>query len=119
MAGDALKNRRDIYLAADTPFMKVPRVVVYRDTWDRKLAVRCPGGSAALVATLQRPGFVCIGTSNPGYVAFVSGRALSASSGSPFVVFVDPRSDPAAVVSVGYRREFRDLREHVVLWQPG
>jgi len=66
--------------------------------------------------TLSFPLAVCAGTTNPGYVAFLSQNLASPGSGSPFVVFVDPVA--RAVATAGYRADFRDLERHRVLWLP-
>jgi hypothetical protein len=69
--------------------------------------------------TLGAPSIVCAGTTNPNYLAFVNTAVISPGSGSPFVVFVDPSAIPQpALASFGYRRDFRDLTGHKVLWLP-
>ncbi|MBK5957929.1 hypothetical protein CCR97_06855 [Rhodoplanes elegans] len=111
---------RDPYFMATTPFAGAPTVVCWRETWERKLgpAGRTgPGTESLVVRTLAEPTAVVAGTSNPGYLAFVNAREVSPGSGAPFVVFVDPLGVPwPAVASIGYRRDFKDLTRHVLLW---
>jgi hypothetical protein len=72
-----------------------------------------------VIGTLGAPSVVCAGTSNPNYLAFINTGVTSPGSGSPFVVFVDPYASPLpALASFGYRRDFRDLTGHTVLWLP-
>jgi hypothetical protein len=78
-----------------------------------------PGLQQMTIETLNSPSVVVSGTTNPGYVAFINQRKVSPGSSSPFVVFVDPTGKPKpAVASLGYRRDFKDVQGHKVLWLP-
>lgn len=112
-----MAEARDILFAVDTPYPGAPRVVCYRDSWNDKLVARAPSASTDIpIRTLAAPAYVCIGTTNENYVVFVN-HADTSPSGSPFVVIIDPSGNPLpAIVSIGYRRDFKDSKEHSVLW---
>lgn len=115
-----MSDKRLQQFVVTTPFPGATTVVCYQDTWTNKLVQRVPASSPTIVQeTLQAPTAVVIGTTNPGYVAFVSNNHLSPGASSPFVVLVDPQGNPLpAVASVGHRRDFKDLQQHTVLWPP-
>jgi len=104
-----------------TPYDAAPQVVVYHDTMTIHIpmARQIADLHQYTTTTLSSPSVVVSGTSNPGYVAFVNQNILSSGSQAPFVVFVDPEGNPLpAVASVGFRRDFKDLTRHMVLWSP-
>lgn len=112
--------KRPEFFNVSTPFPGAQTVVCYQDTWEKKLVQRVVNSAATIILdTLREPGAVVAGSTNPKYVAFVSGSHLSAGSERPFVVFVDPEGSPKpAVASVGYRRDFKNLANHELLWSP-
>lgn len=114
-----MADRRTI-LTVTTPLEQVPTVVCYEDTWQLHVdQIRRDIGTAAIQGTLEGPAMVVQGTTNPGYLAFVSGNVTSPGGHSPFAVFVDPDGNPLpAVASFGYRRDFKDLTKHTTLWMP-
>lgn len=69
--------------------------------------------------TLQTPSFVCRGTSNPDYLAYVNTVDVSQGNASPFIVFVDPDGQPTpALTTIGHRKDFKDSNKFSVVWQP-
>ena len=94
-------------------------MVVYQQTINIHMTPErlTDGWESNVSMTLQNPSFVCVGTTNPGYLSFINHEISSPRGGSPFVVFVDPESSPAPVVaSFGYRRDFKDMANHTILW---
>ena len=113
-------TRQPLFIVT-TPYEATPEVVCYVDTYQFHLQLerRLPDMLQIAEESLQSPQAVVAGTSNPNYVAFVNQEVTSPTSRNPFVVFVDPHAEPmAAVASWGYRRDFKDLSEHTVLWLP-
>lgn len=107
---------------ATTPYASVSQVVCYDDTWTTHIpSIRrsSPDVMQIVTTTLQAPSVIVAGTTNPTYLAFVNQEVISERTGSPFVVFVDPSANPMpALASFSYRKDFRDLTRHLVLWQP-
>lgn len=117
---EAVTRTREPYFIVTTPYEGAAKVVCYKETWAVKLreAGRIEDDTRALVErTLSFPTVICPGTTNATYLAFVNLADVSPRSGSPFVVIVDPTANPPAVASVGFRRDFRNLTRHTVLWQ--
>jgi hypothetical protein len=119
-------ERKPLFIVT-TPYAPTAAVVCYQDTWETHIpAVRRldPGVQQVVVRTLSQPSVIVTGTTNPGYVAFVNQTDVTPNSGSPFVVFVDPKAvnwlnkPMPAVASIGHRRDFRDITGHDVLWLP-
>ena len=110
---------RAILFTVATPYPALPNVTLFADTWQNHIVPQRPyllGHADWLSGTLAAPSAVCAGTTNPGYLAFVSGAIVSSGRRSPFVVFVDPID--RIVVTAGYRIDYRDLGAHTVLWVP-
>jgi len=113
---------RQPLFVVQTPYPATPKVVCFKDTWERKFV---PAGRVQqdtkriVISTLEKPSAICLGTSNPGYLAFVNASDVSQGSGHPYVVFVDPNANLLpTVASIGPRREYKDLKEHTILWLP-
>jgi hypothetical protein len=111
---------RDPYLLMDTPFGQVGQVALYFDTLKHLPFGRLVTGWLEKTRqALSSPTAICEGTTTPGYLVFVDHTETSPGSNSPWAVIVDPLGNPMpAVASIGYRRDFRDLLGHKVLWQP-
>ena len=101
-----------------TPYPGLPRVTLLTSTWLSHVVYRPEliGMEPVVATTLAAPEAVCAGTSDPRNIVFVNQTERSPRGKSPFVVIVNP--EHALVDSMGYRREFRDLTEHSVLWAP-
>jgi len=113
-------TRQSLFIVT-TPYEAAAEVVCYVDTYQYHLQLerQLPEMRQIAENSLEAPQAVVAGTSNPDYVAFVNQDVTSPGSGNPFVVFVDPKAQPmAAVASWGYRRDFKDLSRHTVLWLP-
>lgn len=108
--------QRDILIDVTTVYAATPRVVLYADSWHAKIGQRTDFQLDWISATLSRPAFIVRGTSNRAHLAFVSRNHVSASTRSPLVVFVSALEYPCPVVSAGFRRDFRSLDAHEVLW---
>ncbi len=106
---------RPIFLEIESPFLLAPFVVLYRDSWELKIGKRSDFQSDWIIETVKDPAFVVRGTTNTAHLAFVS-RRHSSKNGSPLVVFVSEIDYPCPIVSVSFRRDFRDLRGHDILW---
>ena len=117
-----MSGKRTPAFVVPTPFPDTPQVVCYNDTWSKHIPVgrrTDPGTLQYVTNTLTTPSAVCVGTTNPAYIVFVNHALVSPGSGSPFVVVVDPQGKPMpALASFSYRRQFKDLNEHSVLWLP-
>jgi hypothetical protein len=98
-----------------------PKVVCYRDTYELHLPPdrKQSGVLQAAKGALKFPAAVVASTTTPDHLAFVNQNFTSPNSNSPFVVIVDPKGNPmAAVASMGFRRDFKTLERHTVLWVP-
>ena len=117
--GPFVIGTRQVLLTIATPFPGLPLVTLFSDTWRDHILPNRPyltGREDWISATLSSPSAVCAGSTNPSYLAFVNRTIVSARSGSPLVVFVDPLDQ--VVVSAGYRIDFHDLSQHRILWVP-
>jgi hypothetical protein len=115
-----IATRQPLFVV-DTPMGSAPKVVCYRDTYEFHLPLERnqPGLLQAAKDTLSFPATVLAGTTTPDQLAFVNQNFTSPNSNSPFVVIVDPKGNPmAAVASMGFRRDFKTLERHTVLWVP-
>jgi hypothetical protein len=112
---------REPIFVVTTPYSGVQSVVCYHDTWHIHLAPAgrlFPGAREATIQTLEEPSAVCLGTTNPEYLAFVNQNIASSGNRKPFVVIVDPKGNPLpAVASIGFRRDFANLSPHTILWK--
>lgn len=102
-----------------TPYSGASMVTLHKHVWEKHILPYRPflhGRQEWISHTLASPTVVCAGTTNPQHVASVNSNIISAGSNSPFAVFVHPVNQ--MVVSAGYRRDFRDLTSHTVLWLP-
>jgi hypothetical protein len=106
---------RSILLALASPYGGAPAIVLYRDSWDLKIGKRSDFQIGWIAQTITDPAFIVRGTTNRAHLAFISG-AFYSKNGSPFVVFVSEMDYPCPIVSVGFRRDFQDLRGHDILW---
>lgn len=106
---------RSVLFEIHSPYLRALCVVLYRDSWDIKIAKRTDFHEEWIIETVTHPANIVRGTTNPNHLAFVSGKRFS-RNGSPLVVFVSEMDYPCPIVSVGFRRDFQDLRGHVVLW---
>ena len=98
-----------------------PKVVCYRYTYEIHLPLdrKLPGTLQAAKDALSFPTAVVAGTTAPDHLAFINQNFTSPTSNSPFVVFVDPNCNPmATVATMGFRRDFKTLERHTVLWVP-
>lgn len=114
-----MSDRKTI-IAVTTPYSGAAFVVCYEDTLTNKIipANRVPGDPTPyIVSALENPTAVCVGTTNPDYLAFVNQSEVSFGRQHPFVVFVNPTGPQGVVASIGYRRDFKDLGPHNVLWR--
>jgi hypothetical protein len=118
---------RQPLLIVQSLYPALPQAVLYRDTVygsgmnpphvpiDRKLGMPVVD---AVKAGVEQAYAAVIGTSNPGYVAFVCNDVTSQNSQSPLVVIVDPAGNPMpTVTSVSFRRDFKNISQHTVLWR--
>lgn len=109
-------TKRIILLDIQTPYFAAARVVLYADSWERKIGQRTDFQLDWISTTLSRPACVVRGTTNFAHWGFISDHHASIRTGSPLVVFVSGLEYPHPVVSVGFRRDFRSLEGHTVLW---
>lgn len=110
---------RQQLFVVETPYEAAPQVVCYVDTLESHIASDRQKLASAAKLSLTAPSAVVTGTTNPEYIAYVNQGDISSGAGSPFVVFVDPAAEPLpAVATWGYRRDFKDLSKHTVLWLP-
>ena len=112
----ASMTQRIILLDILTPYPAATRVVLYADSWERKIGQRTDFRLDWISTTLSRPACVVRGTTNAAHWAFLSHDHVSLRTGSPLVVFVSGLEYPHPVVSVGFRRDFQSLTGHNVLW---
>jgi hypothetical protein len=102
-----------------TPYPGASMVTLYHHTWEQHILPHRPelaGNEVWLRTTLSEPSIICAGTTNPAHVAFLNLSIVSPGGQSPLAVFVNPANK--MVVSAGYRRDFRNLEQHRVLWVP-
>jgi len=114
-----METGRALFLTVLVPFLENKAVILYRDTVNFHIPVerRNPNIEQMITQTLVAPRFICVGTTNPGYICFVNDSFASKNTGSPFVVFVEPNSLPhPTIVSFGYRRDFKDMEKQMILW---
>jgi hypothetical protein len=115
-----IQTRQPLYVV-DTPIVSVPKVAFYRDTYEIHLPLdrKQPGLLQAAKDALSFPAAVVAGTTTPDHLAFVNQNFTSPTSNNPLVVFVDPNCNPmATVATMGFRRDFKTLERHTVLWVP-
>jgi hypothetical protein len=116
-----ITQTREQLFVVDTPIGSASRVVCYRDTYEFHLPVnrKQQGLLQAAMGTLSSPAAVVAGTTTPDHLAFVNQTFTSPNSNHPFVVIVDPKANPIpAVATMGFRRDFKHLEGHTVLWAP-
>jgi hypothetical protein len=111
---------RQPFFVVETPHPSAAKVVCYQDTWDIHMpTVRQNLGAQIVVGALQQPSLIIPGTTNEDYLIYLNQDFTSPGHNSPFAVIVDPYGQPMpAVASFGYRRDFKDLTGHTVLWLP-
>jgi hypothetical protein len=116
-----ISTTRQPLFVVDTPMGSAPKVICYLDTYKLHLPIdrKQPGLLQAAKDALSSPDAIVAGTTTPDHLAFVNQNFTSPVSNHPLVVFVDPKGNPmAAVASMGFRRDFKDLERHTVLWIP-
>jgi hypothetical protein len=114
-----IKENRPILSQIETPYFGGRGVILYDETFNEHIPIdrRTPEAVTFVSQTLQKPSFICQGTTNPGYLSFVNHEISSLGNGSPYVVFVDPEADQApTVASFGFRRDFKSMENHTILW---
>jgi hypothetical protein len=112
-------ERQPLFIVT-TPFDMARVVVCWQDTWDIHIpAIRQDLGPQIVMGTLESPSLILQGTTESNYVIYLNQEFTSPGGNSPLAIIVDPNGNPmAAVASFGFRRDFRDITQHTVIWMP-